>query len=69
MKGGNFKIRSFNEGGVGIIVVERINKKFVIRNAHMSATAPAPVPEVTVFNASDGPFLTAEGYRIIVKNS
>lgn len=66
--GGNFKIRSVNVGGVGLIIVERINKKYVRENAHL-ATERNDDSDIVVFNASGGAFLTVAGERIIVRNN
>ena len=66
---GNFKTKSFEYGGVGVIVVERINEEYVRKHAHMSATASAPVPQGMVFMASNGGFLTVDGERIIVRTN
>lgn len=69
MDEGNFKIKSFKYGGMGIIVVERINKDFVRRNAHMSATGYKEQIDGLVFKAADGGFLTVDAERFIVKTN
>lgn len=69
MKGGNFKIKSFNVGGVGLIVVERINQKYVRENAHFSSDNKIPKESEIVFYANDGLFLTSNGERVIVKKN
>lgn len=67
MEEGNFKNRSFEYGGIGLIVVERINKEFVKKNAHMTATGYEPQPQGLVFQAKNSGFLTVNGERIIVR--
>lgn len=69
MDGGNFRNRSFEYDGGGVIVVERINKKFVKENAHMFATGYGQQISGLVFQASNGGFLTLNGERIIVQNA
>ena len=69
MQEGNFKTRSFEYGGGGVIVVERINKEYVRKNAHFSSTDPRENPQGLVFMASNGGFLTINGERIIVKTN
>jgi len=66
MAEGNFKTKSFEYGGVGVIVVERINKKFAKENAHIYADGYSPFIGF-VFCASNGGFLTVNGERIIVR--
>ena len=68
MAEGNFKTRSFEYGGVGVIVVERINEKFVKEHAHLSVgEGIVPVVKGFVFCASNSGFLTVNGERIIVR--
>lgn len=68
MAEGNFKTRSFEYGGVGVIVVERINERFVKENAHLPADGGiVPILKGFVFCASNGGFLTVNGERIIVR--
>ena len=67
MAEGNFKTRSFEYGGIGVIVVERINKKFVKENAHLEADDVRQSPKGFVFCASNSGFLTVNGDRIIVR--
>ena len=66
---GNFRTRSFEYGGGGVIVVERINNEYVRRNAHLSAIDPRENTKGFVFVASNGGFLTINGERIIVKTT
>lgn len=67
MDEGNFRIRSFEYGGGGVIVVERINKKFVKENAHMYATGYGEQTIGRVFQASNSGFLTSANQRLIVQ--
>ena len=67
MEEGNFKTRSFEYGGVGLIVVERVNKKFVKDNAHLSADGYEPGVVGFVFCAKNSGFLTVNGDKIIVR--
>lgn len=69
MDKGNFRIRSFKYGGVGIIVVERINKDFARRNAHMYATGYGEQVDGLVFRAANGGFLTVNTERFIVRTN
>lgn len=69
MDNGNFRIRSFKCGGGGVIIVERINKKYVKENAHMYATGYRQRVNDLVFRAANGGFLTINGERIILDNS
>ena len=69
MEDGNFKNRSFEYGGVGFIVVERINKEFVKQNAHMTATGYGEQVHGLVFQAKNSGFLTVNGERIIVRTN
>ena len=67
MAEGNFKTRSFEYGGVGVIVVERINKEYAKRYAHLPAEGIVPLLKGFVFCASNSGFLTVNGERIIVR--
>lgn len=69
MDGGNFKTRSFEYGGIGVVVVERINKRFARENAHMSATGYGEQTDGLVFRAANGGFLTVNAERLIVRTN